>query len=377
MQPQPLSLYIHIPWCLQKCFYCDFNSTAITESTELDKYIAALGKDLRQELSACTQQNIKTIFIGGGTPTILPTKKLTNLLNTVYANINIDSSTEISIEINPETIDREKLLTLNQSGINRISFGVQTFDNQQLQYLNRAHTSTKAIEVLKTAQNIGLSNINIDIMFGLPDQSIDQVLADINKAADLNPTHISHYQLTLEPETKLATTNPQMPDEELLAEMYGQSRSLLAKLGYHNYETSAFAKPGFECKHNLNYWQFGDFIGIGAGAHGKQTFEDKIIRYHKPDNYREYINAVEQESARKSELLLESEIVIEFMINAMRLTDGWNRQLFADRTGIDFSAIEEKVWRLVKLGLIECDATIVRPTVKGKMLLDEVLREFV
>ncbi len=371
------SLYIHIPWCLQKCIYCDFNSSAITKSENIENYITALKNDLQQELSFFENRKINTVFIGGGTPTVLSTEQIKQLLDTIYSNINPNNDLEITIEANPETLDQTKLLAIKQGGINRISFGVQTFDDHKLQYLNRAHTSTKAIDIIKCAQDLELTNINIDLMFGLPEQSIQQMLDDIDMAANLNPTHISHYQLTLEPDTKLATLNPQMPDEELLTEMYAQSRPYLNNLGFNNYETSAFAKPSFECRHNLNYWQFGDFIGIGAGAHGKQSIDGKVIRYAKPKNPELYISTVNQKNSRQSETLSESEIILEFMINAMRLTNGWNKQLFTDRTQIKLSMIEEKIEQLVDSGLLLFAKDIIRPTAKGRMLLDEILKKFV
>ncbi len=377
MQTPPLSLYIHIPWCLQKCIYCDFNSEPFCNKDDKDSYIDAVCTDIKHELLLHKDRKIHSIFIGGGTPTILPIEKIKQLISTASPNFATNYDTEVIIEANPETVDKQKLIEIKQAGVNRISFGVQTFSDKQLQYLNRAHSSAKAKEIIKTAQEVGISNINIDLMFGLPEQTIEQMLDDIDQAVALNPTHISHYQLTLEPDTKLASMNPQMPSEELLTDMYAQSRNHLAQLGYHNYETSAFAKPGYECRHNLNYWQFGDFIGVGAGAHGKHTTSNSIVRYHKPSDYRAYISSVESGNPRQSEALTEQEIILEFMINAIRLTLGWDKQLFTERTGIKYSAIESKLKKLAKTGLLEISQDIVRPTDKGRMLLDEILGEFV
>ncbi len=322
-------------------------------------------------------RKIRSIFIGGGTPTILPTTQIKKLIDQVKANSDIGRNIEITIEANPETVDKQKLLELKNTGINRFSFGIQTFDDKTLKYLNRAHSSEKAISAIKAAQDIGLTNINIDLMFGLPGQTLEQMINDIDKAVVLKPTHISHYQLTLEPETKLAELKPNMPSEELLTEMYSRSRPYLTQLGYSNYETSAFAKPDFECQHNLNYWKFGDYIGIGAGAHGKQTTKDGIIRYHKPSDYREYIEAVNNGDARTAEVLNSSDIILEFMINAMRLNNGWDKQLFQKRTGLDYSAIESRINELATSGLIEIQEDIIGPTAQGRMLLDEILGEFV
>lgn len=383
MQIPPCSLYIHIPWCLQKCTYCDFNSTTISDSTDQKRYIDALFQDLQQELKLFEHRKINSIFIGGGTPTILSIDNIGRLLDGIFSCAQINSSAEITIEANPETLDNKKIKSLLTSGINRISFGVQTFDDRQLQSLNRAHTSDKAIYIIKTAQDIGFENINIDLMFGLPQQSIEQMLYDIDKAVVLNPTHISHYQLTLEPDTPLALQNPTMPDEDLLTSMYAESRNHLAKHEFINYETSAFAKTGFECQHNLNYWQFGDFIGIGAGAHGKQTIlnqdtSNQIIRYSKPNDYRKYIQSADQkEVMRSSDKLSQQEIILEFMINAMRLNHGWSKQLFTERTEINFIAVESKLRNLSEEGLIQLTADHIQPTTKGRMLLDEILGVFV
>ncbi len=378
MQIPPCSLYIHIPWCLQKCIYCDFNSTTLSNSTDQKRYIEVLLKDLQQELKLSDQREINSIFIGGGTPTILSAENIKQLLEGIFADTKTSSSAEITIEANPETLDKAKLTQLYKSGINRISFGVQTFNDQQLQFLKRAHSSAKAIQIIQTAQDIGFENINIDLMFGLPQQSSRQMLDDIDKAVELKPTHISHYQLTLEPNTHLAAQNPTMPDEEQLASMYAESRTHLQEYGFINYETSAFAKPGFECQHNLNYWQFGDFIGIGAGAHGKLTQDNQIIRYNKPNDIQSYIKQVEdQKFAQNNEYLSQYDAVLDFMINAMRLNTGWDKQLFIDRTGLDFATIEPKLKHLSESGLILIKDNQIQPTAKGKMLLDEILGVFV
>ncbi len=378
MQTPPCSLYIHIPWCLQKCVYCDFNSTAITQTADQNKYIKALIQDLKQEVKLLQRKSISSVFIGGGTPTILSAENINKLLNEVLNAAPIENAAEITIEANPETLDKTKLTELYKSGINRISFGVQTFDDQQLHNLNRAHTSSKVISIIQTAQDIGLENINIDLMFGLPKQSSIQMLSDIEKAVELNPKHISHYQLTLESGTPLAAQKPTMPNEDQLASMYAESRIHLAKYGFVNYETSAFAKPGYECKHNLNYWQFGDFIGIGAGAHGKLTNGKQIIRYSKPNEIQSYIEQVEnQKSLLSKECLSQHDTVLDFMINAMRLNSGWNKQLFIDRTGVDFSIIEPKLNALSNSGLISFNGNQIQPTSRGKMLLDEILAAFV
>lgn len=383
MQIPPCSLYIHIPWCLQKCVYCDFNSATLSSSSDQKGYIEVLLKDLQQELKLFDQREINSIFIGGGTPTILSAENIKQLLEGIFANTKISRSAEITIEANPETLNKEKLKVLFTNGVNRISFGVQTFADQQLQFLKRAHSSAKAIQVIQTAQEIGFKNINIDLMFGLPQQSNRQMLDDINKAVQLKPTHISHYQLTLEPNTPLAVQNPTMPNEEQLTSMYAESRSHLQEHGFINYETSAFAKPGFECQHNINYWQFGDFIGIGAGAHGKQTIinnssSNQITRYSKPNDYLEYIQQIASNAdSRCSELLSEQDIILDFMINAMRLNTGWDKQLFIDRTGLDFATLEPKLKHLSESGLILLKDSQIQPTAKGRMLLDEILGVFV
>lgn len=357
--PIPLSLYIHIPWCIRKCPYCDFNSHQapnIEKSTNPDKnlnqsvpekeYISALLADLESELPHIWGRSIESIFIGGGTPSLFSAEAIDSLLRGLRERLPLRPSMEITLEANPGTFEQQRFSEYRKAGINRLSIGIQSYNRQHLKALGRIHDDQEAIKAAEIAKRAGFNNFNLDLMHGLPEQTPQQALADLQKALDCKPTHISWYQLTIEKNTLFHHSPPILPNDEILWDIQEKGQELLSSAGYQQYEVSAYAqnntKENQQCRHNINYWEFGDYVGIGAGAHGKVTQPDgSITRHQKYRQPTEYMQKAMQGTVRSSTSTLEEkDKVFEFMLNALRLKQGFSAELFEQRTHLAFNTIE-------------------------------------
>ncbi len=375
----PLGLYIHFPWCVRKCPYCDFNSHEFKQGIPEKEYIHALVADLEHELPAIWGRSIHSIFMGGGTPSLFSPESLDQLLSALRARLNIAASTEITLEANPGTVEKDRFREFRAIGINRLSIGVQSFNDDHLAKLGRIHNAREAIRAAEAAHDAGFDNFNLDLMYGLPDQTPQQAASDIQTAIDLEPTHISHYQLTIEPNTWFYHHPPVTPDDDALIEFETICRDRLISSGYQRYEVSAFAKQNRQCQHNLNYWLFGDYLGIGAGAHGKRTdaHAQKIYRTRKHRHPTEYLDSVDAgKHIAGHESVKQNSAVFEFMLNALRLTGGFETELFARRCGIPVKHIEEKLVHAEEDGLIDWDLHHIIPTDKGQKFLNNLLERF-
>ena len=362
----PLSLYIHYPWCVKKCPYCDFNSH---ETGNREGYIAALLKDLDRELVNVQGRSIHSIFIGGGTPSLMSADELQELFIGLKSKLIFEKNIEITLETNPGTFEIEKFKAFKDIGINRLSIGVQSFQNHHLKSLGRIHSAQEASKACTYASQI-FDNFNIDLMYGLEGQSINDCLSDLNQAIDLNPQHISFYQLTIEPNTLFAKFPPLLPADDDIWQMGEQGVKLLEQHGFERYEVSAFGKT--PSQHNLNYWQFGDYIGIGAGAHGKITFLDthKIVRTRKLKSPKDYVNS-QSGTVEKVENL-----PFEFMLNALRLKQGFDSDLFESRTGMPIHAIEQQLQQAQDLDLLMINEKHIKPSLKGYNFLNNLISFF-
>lgn len=375
----PLSLYIHIPWCLRKCPYCDFNSHASPTDLPEKPYIQALLTNLSQELPYIWGRKLESIFIGGGTPSLFSADSIDELLCGIRTMLPFRPNIEVTLEANPGTFEQEKFKGFRQAGINRLSVGIQSFNVEHLQALGRVHNRDEALRAADIARHAGFDNFNLDLMFGLPAQSIEQALADLQQAIDLQPTHLSWYQLTLEPNTYFYKHPPVLPEDDLIADMQFKGQELLSHSCYTQYEVSAYARPGFECRHNRNYWEFGDYVAIGAGAHGKITnpAEGSITRYHNYRQPTEYMQQVRRGMARSGQqVLTEADVVFEFMLNALRLHDGFALALFPERTGLAVSQLQAGLDKAVQHGFLTVENEYVRPTPTGWQFLNKVIQLF-
>ena len=376
-QAIPLSLYIHMPWCIHKCAYCDFNSHQARPDLDEQRYIDALLADLRFELSQTPPRPLHSMFIGGGTPSLFSGRAIKRLLDGIFDLFDLEEDFESSIEANPGTTDADNFHHYHQAGINRISIGVQTFDNHALKALERIHTSQAAVEAVGIARNAGFRRINLDLMYGLPDQSVGAAPADLQQAIELGVEHISRYQLTLEPGTRLSRNPPQLPDDDLIFDMEQQGDLLFEKAGFAGYEVSAYARENEASRHNLNYWNFGDYIGIGAGASGKITDENTIRRSRRlaaPDRY--LIHAGSSAAVPESRILGEREITADFMLNALRLNAGFARELFQLRTGLSIERIEPALALAEQQQLLQLTANHIHPTELGRRFLNNLIEIF-
>lgn len=378
-QLPPLSLYVHFPWCVQKCPYCDFNSHSIKQTIPEKEYIEALLEDLDQELPAVWGRSITSIFIGGGTPSLMSVSAMDHLLSGIRARLPFLSDMEITMEANPGTVEAEKFRGFFNAGVNRISIGVQSFNNNFLKVLGRIHQADEAKNAFQIARDSGFKNINIDLMYALPGQSIDQALNDLQIATDLLPEHLSWYQLTLEPNTAFHRNPPaKMADDDRLADISEQGLSYLLSKNYQRYEVSAFSLSGHHPSwHNTNYWQFGDYLGIGAGAHGKITRADtqQIIRTSKRRSPKDYLK-IEKSFIDNERILQQQELPLEFMLNAMRLKNGVSEDLFFQTTGLLLSQVNHAIEKCIARGLIIKENKSIRPTKTGFQFLNEILSEF-
>ncbi len=373
----PLSLYIHIPWCVRKCPYCDFNSHTLPDTLPEQAYIDALIRDLAQEVPAICGRIIKTIFIGGGTPSLFSAGAYAKLLAKIGSLLPLSADAEITLEANPGTLETDRFAEYRDVGINRLSIGVQSFNDTSLNALGRIHSSKQAIDAVIAAHKAGFDNINIDLMFGLPHQTEKTARQDVATAITLAPSHISYYQLTIEPNTYFYSKPPILPDEDLITDRQIADQKQLAAAGYRHYEVSAYAKKNKWCRHNMNYWQFGDYVGIGAGAHGKITAQKSIIRRAKQKNPRTYINSAGSKKAILSESnIISDDIGFEFMLGALRLMDGFASSLFCRHTSLPIAHIDKALQYAERQGLLQHDHGHISPTEHGKRHLNTLISLF-
>jgi oxygen-independent coproporphyrinogen-3 oxidase len=376
----PLSLYIHLPWCVRKCPYCDFNSHALKDELPEAAYVDALLRDLEQDLPRIWGRRVVSVFIGGGTPSLFSPEAMDRLLSGLRARLTINADAEITLEANPGTAEQEKFRDYRALGINRLSIGVQSFHDDALQRLGRIHGRAEAIRAAEMAHAAGFDNFNLDLMFALPKQTLKHAAEDVATAIDLEPAHISYYQLTLEPNTLFHVQPPVLPDNDLAWQIQQAGQQQLARADYTQYEVSAYARPVRRCAHNLNYWQFGDYLGLGAGAHGKITdaSQQNITRLAKVRHPQEFIETAGTAKSIQSErVLTRKDVGLEFMMNALRLNEGFETALFAAHTGQQLVLIESALSKAEETGLIERDLKQIRPTEKGRQFLDDVLTLFV
>jgi putative oxygen-independent coproporphyrinogen III oxidase len=376
----PLSLYVHIPWCVRKCPYCDFNSHEARGNTQggapEQDYVQALISDLELALPQIWGRRVYSVFFGGGTPSLFSARAIEELLAALRARLNLAADAEITLEANPGTFEAAKFRDYRASGINRLSIGIQSFDEAKLQALGRIHNGDEARRAIDIAQ-AHFDNINLDLMYALPQQTLREAEQDIDTALGFGTAHLSAYHLTLEPNTLFHRHPPPLPDFDLAADMQDMIEARLAGAGHVNYETSAFAQPGRECRHNLNYWRFGDYLGIGAGAHSKLSFPDRILRQSRYKQPREYMQKTAAGApVQEAHALTRKDLGFEFMMNALRLTGGFETALFAERTGLTLSAVEQTLQEAVRRGLIVRDHARIAPTKHGQRFLNDLLQMF-
>ncbi len=375
-QLPPLALYIHIPWCVRKCPYCDFNSHAASPVLPEEEYVDALLADLDQDLAAVYGRPLSSIFFGGGTPSLFSAAALGRLLAGVEQRIPFTADIEITLEANPGTFEQDKFVAYRKLGINRLSIGIQSFQPNKLEALGRIHTGDEALRAAEMARRAGFYNFNLDLMHGLPDQSLEEALDDLRQAIALAPTHLSWYQLTLEPNTVFWNQPPELPEDDILWDIQEAGQALLAEHGFSQYEVSAYARPGKAARHNLNYWSFGDFIGIGAGAHGKLSHPDgRIVRTWKTRLPKDYLNPGKQFKAGEKTLTAD-ELPFEFLMNALRLTQGVDAELFAQRTGLPLQTLAAARAEAEQKGLLQVEPTRLVATARGQLFLNDLLQYF-
>jgi putative oxygen-independent coproporphyrinogen III oxidase len=376
MRLPPLSLYIHLPWCERKCPYCDFNSHEATHIPEFE-YVEACLQDLRGDLPLLQQRSIETIFIGGGTPSLFSPRAIAQLLQGIAGLTPLPAALETTMEANPGSAEADKFAGFREAGINRLSLGIQSFDDARLQALGRVHNSDQAHAAIEYASNAGFDSFNLDLMHGLPGQTPASAETDLRAAMAHNPPHLSWYQLTIEPNTVFHKRPPLLPVEDDLADIQERGERLLAQNGYDQYEVSAYSQHGFNCRHNRNYWSFGDYLGIGAGAHGKVTFPDgRIRRYAKKRQPGEYLAARPNAFTASRRELERDEIIGEFMLNALRLNEGFCLEQFRCRTGLGTESLEPQLASLCHRELLEQHGESIKATQIGRRFLDSVIAEF-
>jgi len=373
----PLALYVHIPWCVRKCPYCDFNSHTAGEIPQAE-YVAALSRDLLSELDFVHGRKLQSIFFGGGTPSLFDAEAISSIIEHARQKIGFTDDIEITLEANPGTVEQQKFAGFFQAGVNRISLGVQSFNPQHLQKLGRIHDRAQALMAIDAIRSAGFENFNIDLMHGLPDQTPEQAVDDLRTALQFAPPHLSWYQLTIEPNTEFFRRPPQLPEDDALANIQDAGEALLAEHGYAHYEISAFAQAGREARHNINYWEFGDYIGIGAGAHGKLTLPPsgttalQILRRNKTRLPTHYL-ARDNDFVAEHKAIDADELPLEFLMNALRLERGVDSALFTERTGLPLSAIEEKLQSLRDRELMEPNPARLQLTALGRRFMNTVL----
>ena len=368
----PLALYVHIPWCLKKCPYCDFNSHEARGPVPEEAYVDALIADLESALPLIWGRKIVSVFIGGGTPSLFEAAAIDRLLAGVRARVPLLPAAEVTLEANPGTFERQKFAGFFGAGVNRLSLGVQSFDTQMLQALGRVHDADEARRAAEAALMI-FGNVNFDLMYALPRQTVAQARADVAAALAFRPAHLSFYHLTLEPNTLFHRYPPPLPDDDTAADIDDNVQAMVCEAGYRHYETSAYAKPGCESVHNTNYWRFGDYLGIGAGAHSKLSFADRIVRQVRWKQPTQYLDRAGAGTPLMEETeVSRSDVGFEFMLNALRLVDGVPVTLFAERTGYSLAQIARAVAEATAKGLLEPDPTKLKPTDLGRRFLNDL-----
>lgn len=376
----PLSLYVHLPWCLHKCPYCDFNSHEWrgggSDALPETRYLDALQADLEAALPKVWGRGVSTVFIGGGTPSLFSPDAIDRLLTTIRTRLRLAPDAEVTMEANPGTFEAQRFAAYAQAGVTRLSIGAQSFRDDALRALGRVHDSRQARAAIEEAAR-SFASFNIDLMYALPGQTLAGLRADLESALSFDPPHLSLYHLTIEPNTLFAKRPPPLPDDDLSADMLELLEQAMGAAGFERYEVSAWARPGARCRHNLNYWEFGDYLGIGAGAHGKLSFHDRIVResrFRHPERYMQAAlggGAIEEERIPGCD-----ELPFEFMLNALRLTDGVPAAFFPERTGLPPAAIERECARAVERGLLDADPTRIRATPLGLRFLNDLLAMF-
>jgi putative oxygen-independent coproporphyrinogen III oxidase len=378
----PLSLYIHFPWCEKKCPYCDFNSHQVKDGVgkggfDEKRYIKALIADLETELPNIWGRQVHTIFIGGGTPSLFSPEGMDGLLSAIRARVNLEPDAEVTMEANPGSIEADKFAAFAKCGINRVSIGVQSFQDEQLKALGRIHNGEEAKCAIRIALD-HFKSVNLDLMYGLPNQSLAAAKADVEMALSFNTSHLSFYNLTLEPNTYFASYPPKLPSEDEVDAIFEQNLDLLTKVGYKRYEVSAYAKKDQECKHNLNYWRFGDYIGIGAGAHGKISFPNKITRQVRERHPEAYMTAMENHGHAliENKEIAAADLPFEFMLNALRLSDGVDTNTFSERTGLPLNTISKSLSKACSKGLLDENPSKLKATDQGLRYLNNLQEIF-
>jgi oxygen-independent coproporphyrinogen-3 oxidase len=394
LTPPPLSLYIHLPWCVAKCPYCDFNSHALDGALPEERYVDALLADIEVDLPRVWGRPVVSVFLGGGTPSLFSARAIERLLSGVRARLRLAPDAEITMEANPGTVEHDRFEAYRQAGVNRISLGIQSFDDAQLKALGRIHSAGEAARAIEAVKAAGFERFNLDLMWALPGQSVQAALNDLQQALSFGPRHLSHYQLTLEPNTVFAKHPPTLPDEDTIASMQDACGDLLADTGLRDYEISAWAVPGEESRHNLNYWRFGDYLGIGAGAHGKLTLpaEGHILRTRRKSHPRPYLEALDEGAFIAEEKSIPpSELAFEYFLNRFRLDEAVPLAEFEDRTGLGAASLDGEMHRAADLGLVEIDrsdalaeaararldrSTVIRRTDRGRRFLNDLQAVF-
>jgi putative oxygen-independent coproporphyrinogen III oxidase len=379
----PLTLYVHMPWCVRKCPYCDFNSHQLKSGAPPGEYLDALIRDFDADLPAVAQRTIESVFFGGGTPSLFAPEDFAHLLQAFRARIAFAEDAEITLEANPGTVERGRFAGYRDAGINRVSLGAQSFAPHALERLGRIHSAQDTRSAAAELHAAGLSNFNLDLMYALPEQSLEEALADIREALALEPAHISHYQLALEPGTVFHARPPPLPDEETAFAIQRECQHLLAARGYEQYEVSAYARSGRRCRHNLNYWRFGDYVGVGAGAHGKISLAvpERVQRTEKLKQPREYLEGLRAGSAQRGGLaarrfVAREDLVFEFMLNALRLNEGFATADFEKRTGLGIGAAQPALRAALGRGLLEETPDGWRPSELGSRFLNDLQASF-
>ena len=372
----PLALYVHYPWCIKKCPYCDFNSHQVSDQFSEAMYLDSLRTDLENALPLIWGRKIYTVFIGGGTPSLLSAAGLDRLMADIRTLLPLDGAAEITMEANPGSFEVERFRAYRASGINRLSIGIQSFNQQHLQALGRVHDHDEARRAVEIA-HATFDNFNLDLMYALPSQTLEEAIADIRTALDFAPPHLSLYHLTLEPNTYFANYPPPLPDDDASADMQDMIEAATYSAGYGHYEVSAYAQPGRQARHNLNYWQFGDYLGIGAGAHSKLSFPHRIIRQSRYKQPKAYLQAIAQGNAIEQEAEVGRDaLAFEFMLNSLRLCDGFDVNMFTERTGLALSAIDAMTNAAEAKGLLYRDHKIIKPTALGRRFLNDLQQMF-
>lgn len=374
----PLSLYVHLPWCVSKCPYCDFNSHAVSGPLPEAAYVDAVIRDLEIERERGESRSVNSVFFGGGTPSLFAAVSIARLLEAIHRLFVVDANAEITLEANPGSSDAARFSDYRTAGINRLSIGVQSFSDHALKALGRVHDAAEARRAIASAEAAGFTNFNVDLMYALPNQTAAGAVSDLSEALSFRPPHLSLYHLTVEPNTLFYHRTPPLPDHDAAWEMQAALLEMLSRHDYDPYEVSAHAVADHRCRHNLNYWEFGDYVGVGAGSHSKVTHPGfEVRRYLKEKRPADYINAMTSGNARRGERVLgKADLVFEFALNAMRLTGGFRPSLFRERTGLDPGVLDAPLEQAQRLGLLSVSPDRIRPTDRGRRFLDDLVQLF-